>query len=106
MTSRDTFMIDTNLTSGRFARKLLQGYSTLRSSVKKNVGGDIFIIVSSGKWTKLEHMFITHKSYRNLGGTLEITANVADLGNRITDLHLHGSGYLVRDYCCEDIWQR
>lgn len=54
-----------------------------------------YYVVYRGKWNKLEHIFITHKSYKTLGGSIEMAGSVTDIGNRITKLHFHGSGYLV-----------
>lgn len=55
------------------------------------------------KLTKLEHIFVTHKSWENIGGLLGLSLTIQDAG--VPEIQLHGPPgtvciYIHNPYMC------
>lgn len=56
----------------------------------------VSVPIFSGKFSLLEHVFITHNTWDTVGGLLEISLSVEDSqGKKVQPLHVHGPGYVV-----------
>ena len=53
-----------------------------------------------GKWSKLEDIFITHKSWKNVPGTFDIAARMQSITQKGSHIRIIGMGDVVsRTFC-------